>query len=237
MREIVAGVEKVLGSKMPIHFPAVPATFRDVPRVGSTSFKFWALANITDRDLRTDPRYPNMLTHKSLDEIKKMWPDYGTTFGFVRNPYDRLVSIFHFLGQDSKKRIHRRKNNQGSEEVVSYDVEEDLKLLINYNKGFRYWIKNAISRDSDLLRLSMFNNKDTETQCFFFNNVIPDIVVKLEYIDRDFVKIQDLLKCYAPMQHTNTSLHINYREYYDSETQAIAYRWLEEDLDIFGYTF
>ena len=55
---------------MAIHFPKVPATFRNVPRTGSTSFKNWARVNIENKIELSDPKNPHMLSHRSLDEIK-----------------------------------------------------------------------------------------------------------------------------------------------------------------------
>jgi hypothetical protein len=221
---------------MAIHFPDIPATFRNVPRTGTTSFKEWARTNITNKDIVVDPQHPNMLSHLTLSEIDQRWGTAGTTFGFVRNPYERLVSIFHFLGQDAKKRMQKRKNNLDYEALTRMSIEADIKVMINYNKGFEYWIKNT-STDSNSFTLSMFNNKHTQTQMYWFQHTVPDLVVKLENINTEFVKIQELLNCDKPFVHTNSSIHSHYRNYYNDETKKIATVWLEEDLDTFGYTF
>lgn len=222
---------------MAIHFPTVPATFRNVPRTGSTSFKFWVQTNIKDKVILTDPKYPQMLAHRSFDQIKDLWPDYGTTFGFVRNPYDRLVSIFHFLGQDAKKRIMKRKASLEFADVNDHPIEADIKIMLAYKKGFEHWITNTSQANDDSFTLPMFNNKHRDTQMYWFNHIAPDVVVKLEHMDTEFVKIQDLLGCYVAPLHVNTSIHTAYRDYYTDATQKIAAKWLEEDLDTFGYTF
>jgi hypothetical protein len=222
---------------MAIHFPTVPATFRNVPRTGSTSFKYWVRVNIKDKIELYNPNLPHMLTHKNLDEIKQLWPNYGTTFAFVRNPYDRLVSIFHFLGQDAKKRVMKRKNNPNFEDFNRYALESDIKVLLGYRRGFTHWIKHSTLSSDDSVNVPMFNRKDKQTQMYWFNYVVPDVTVRLEQIDTEFIKIQDLLNCHTPFIHINASLHTAYRDYYTDETQKIAAKWLEEDLDTFGYTF
>lgn len=221
---------------MAIHFANVPATFRNVPRTGTTSFKEWVRKNIEVKDIVIDEQYPDMLLHLSLEEINQRWGTAGTTFGFVRNPFDRLVSVFHFLGQDAKRRIHKRKTNPNYESLVGMPVEADLKVLINYGKGFDYWIKNSNADDSSFI-LSMFNNKHLHTQMYWYQGNVPDIVIKLENINVEFIKIQELLSCYEPFMHINASIHSQYRDYYTDETRKIATKWLEEDLDTFGYTF
>lgn len=222
---------------MTIHFPNVPATFRNIPRTGSTSFKEWSRSNIKNREIIVDPDHPNMLASRTLDEIKILWPNYGTTFGFVRNPFDRLVSIFHFVGQDAKKRLAKRSLNPNFEDVSTIPIESDLKIYFQYTKGFDYWIRNTKVDENVFSALTMLNNKHFETQTYWFSGIIPNIIVKLENMDTEFVNIQDLLQCYAPPIHTNTSLHGDYRQYYTDETRIIATKWLEEDLDNFKYVF
>jgi hypothetical protein len=178
-----------------------------------------------------------MLTHRSLDEIKTLWPNYGTTFAFVRNPYDRLVSIFHFLGQDAKKRIMKRKNNPDFEDFKRYSIESDIKVMLGYKKGFTHWITTSKLSNDNSVNVPMFNKKDEQTQMYWFNHVAPDITVKLENIDTEFVKIQELLNCDKPFIHLNSSIHTDYRDYYTDETRKIAAKWLEEDLDTFKYQF
>jgi hypothetical protein len=184
-----------------------------------------------------EPDHPDMLAHRSMDEIAELWPNYGTTFAFVRNPYDRLVSIFHFTGQDAKRRLNKRSNNADFADIANIPIESDLKVYFQYTRGFEHWIKNTSIDDNAFPALKMLNNKHIETQTKWLSGVMPDIVVKLENMDTEFVKIQDLLKCYAPPIHTNTSLHGDYRDYYNDETRAIATQWLEEDLDNFKYVF
>ncbi len=222
---------------MAIHFPDVPATFRNIPRTGTTSFKFWVRANIQHKEIIYDPEQPDMLDHQSLSEIQKRWPYYGTTFAFVRNPYDRLVSIFHFVGQQAKKRMMQRANKVESDILQHIPVEVDLKILFQYKRGFNTWIKTKTKYDVEFAALHLFCNRDYETQLYYLDHVVPDIVVKLENIDTEFIHVQNLLQCYKAPLHVNSSVHGDYRQYYDSESKAIATKWMEEDLETFKYLF
>lgn len=222
---------------MAIHFSKVPATFRNIPRVGTTSFKYWVSANIEHKEMVLEDNHPDMVALTSLDDIKLRWPNYGTTFCFVRNPYERLVSIFHFIGQDAKRRMAKRKNNSDFEPLTRHNVDDDVKLFLEYRKGFTHWILNPSAKHNSSVTMMMFSEKQRYTQMHCLNHTVPDIVVKLENINQEFIKIQDLIKCYVPPIHTNASLHTGYRDYYTTETQKIAQRWVEEDLDTFGYTF
>ena len=222
---------------MTIHFSQIPATFRHIPRTGSTSFKHWVNHNMQHKEILTVDNYSDMLEHKDLEEIKSIWPNYGTTFAFVRNPYERLVSIFHFVGQDAQRRISKRKNNSNFVNDAGVSIEEDIKLFLEYKKGFTHWILNPSTRKSNSVIMKLYEGRKTNTLMYYLNHVVPDIVVKLEEIETNFIKIQDLLNCHIPFVHTNKSIHTDYRDYYTAETQKIAQQWLAEDLDTFKYTF
>ena len=218
---------------MSIHFPDVPATYRNVPKNGGTSFKFWCRKYIRNKIELQDPNSPDQIPTTPYPEMVALWPNHGTTFGFVRNPYDRLVSIFHFLGQDAKKRIKKRSLNPTFEDAIKFPIEVDLKILFQYNRGFNDWILNGRTDSGHML----LSNKDVDTQMHYFTQIKPDIVIKLEEMETEFVQIQNLLNCHEPFMHVNTSKHGHYTEYYTDDTRKIAYRWLEEDLDAFGYTY
>jgi chondroitin 4-sulfotransferase 11 len=223
---------------MTIHFHSVPATFRPIRRNSTTSFKFWARAHMPDAELLFEEFSDGGLKHMTVKELKAKWPNPGTTFGFVRNPYSRIVSGFHWLGQQAKRRILQRQYNKDANEYP-FPLELDLKLVFYYNKGFDWWIKNTVDLDIPNLNpygtLALFENPK-QTQMFCFDHQLPDIVIKLENMDTEFVKIQRLLDCNAPPFFMNASQHDDYRQYYTTETEKIVRSWVEEDLDTFGYT-
>lgn len=218
---------------MTIHFKDVPATFRMCPRTGSTSFKFWCYKNIPTAEILLDTTVGNGLRNLSIDEIHSKWENPGTTFGFVRNPYGRLVSVFHFIGQKAK---HRLENKLESPYGTK---EDDLKLFFLYQKGFANWIRTRpqiIKSPKDRTNMALFNDPG-QTQMFCYNHVRPDLVVKLEELATDFVKIQELVGCEKRFTCRNSTIHTDYRDYYTDETRSIAEKLIEEDLDEFKYTF
>jgi len=221
---------------MTIHFSSVPATFRPIRRNGTTSFKHWARAHMPDSELLFTETSDGGLLHMTPEEISLRWERPGTTFGFVRNPYSRLVSGFHWIGQQANNRILQRKYNK----TVPFTMDFDIKLISCYKKGFDWWINNQIDLAQKNLSpygtMALFENPK-QTQMFCWDNQVPDLVVKLENIEKEFIHVQELLDCRAPMFMMNASIHNDYRSYYTSETAKLVYKWVEQDLDTFGYTF
>jgi len=224
---------------MTIHFHSANATFRPIRRNGTTSFKFWSRAHIPDAEMVFNKNSEGGLAHLTPAEIEAKWTNPGTTFGFVRNPYSRLVSGFHWLGQQANRRILQRQHNKNPEDYP-FSLDFDLKLFCYYNKGFDWWIKNQINLEQSNLNpygtIALFENPK-QTQLFCWDDQVPDIVVKLENVSEDFKKVQELLNCKAPFFLMNASVHDDYRTYYTSETEQLVRKWVEKDLDTFGYTF
>jgi len=226
---------------MAIHFPLVPATYRNIPKTGTTSFKWWARDNIPNCEILEDPNRIYNMSHLSLDEVRTKWPNYGTTFTFVRNPYDRMVSIFHHVGQDAENRLKQRplggtteKYGVRQEELDSIPIEQDIRIIGIYRKGFDHWVQSNDTATFNSSLTALLNQK--ETQMHWLNHIVPDIVIKIEEVASKFYLLQDLLQCKVSFPHINKSQHDDYRQYYTPATQKIVAELFKEDFETFGYT-
>jgi len=225
---------------MAIHFPVVPATYRNIPKTGTTSFKWWARDNIPNCEIMDDPERPYNMMHLTLDEIKQRWPNYGTTFTFVRNPYDRMVSIFHHIGQDAQARMQERLRGGTTEqygvkkvELDAIPIEVDIKILGVYKRGFEQWVMASQDNAFDGSLLSLLNQK--ESQMRWLDGVVPDLVIKIEEINERFHLLQDMLGSKVPFPHINVSKHDDYSSYYNATTKRIVADMFREDFETFGY--
>lgn len=154
---------------------------------------------------------PQHLTSCHLQKIVKNY-DLYTKFTIIRNPYDRVVSEYHYIKTMPHKIFNKYKN-------ISF-----LNFL------------HAIFDDdnmSNFIRISLFDNHLTSQydflSCFDFNN---DVYFRFENIKETF----EWLK--APMQHKNKSTNkSNYKNYYCQEAKKIVNRAYEKDIDFFKYIF
>lgn len=210
---------------MPMHFPNIPATFIHVPKTGGTSFYKWAENNITDY---LTPAEPNSFANGSVDGATGIYKNLGTVFSFTRNPYSRLVSMYFYHYNISKEYI---KLHRSTKEMI-----ESARTIAISSKGFDYWIEAVCLKKKELYCISDADpNKMTVTS--WFCGVQPNIICRLENIEEDFKKIQDLLDCHATFPHENVTDHKHYREYYNSYTKSLVEEMFKEDLDNFNYDF
>lgn len=136
-------------------------------------------------------------------------------FAFVRNPYDRAISLWGYL-----KRVEWIPNNLSFRTFAYLLQDRAFPPVGPYHvKGLSHcnpqvcWLKNPEGK------------------------IFADYVGKLENINEDFANICKRLDIEVELPHLNKTSHKPYQEYYDEETKEIIGRVYAEDLSAFGYTF
>ena len=148
-------------------------------------------------------------------------------FSFVRNPYDRLVSIF---------RAHYQ----------SCDLSNFRQFCILFTTDDNYKIQKSSTKkqlDPNFDRYSA--RKRFNTQSYFLQNkwgeISIDFIGKLESLEEDYNKLKSinpLLPCYNKNYKINTSgdsTQTNYDDYYIDETRELTYEFFKQDFINFGY--
>ena len=175
-------------------------------------------------------RNNNVQCHISSREYKKKLPeniwDSLFKFSFVRNPWDRFVSLFHY-----------RK--------VQYDFNDVLNLMsefydykqkkINGNKSFIPFHKNI--KNTKLRLINHFCSNQLGWISDNDGNLLVDYVGKFENIDADFKEVCDRINKPFYLPHVNKSKHKHFTEYYSSQTRDIISKIFAKDIEKFNYTF
>ena len=140
-------------------------------------------------------------------------------YSFVRNPWDRQVSLFSNLCQLKPSLIYP--------EGKHLDV------------SFREWIKSdAIKINTRLpMRISGLYKKLPQLHWLVDDNrkIIVDFVGKFENFQHDFLYVVDKIGIRSDILHENKTVHDHYLSYYDEESIDIVYKWMKDDCDTFGY--
>lgn len=142
-------------------------------------------------------------------------------FSFVRNPYDRLVSAFHYLkGQPfGWNDAHFR-----DEYLSPYSTFEDFVLALDDD---RCW--ELISRWTHF-------TPQIEFVCGEDRRVIVDFVGRFEQLDQDVMYVTEQLGLEAsPLERVNVSKRGDWMDYYTERAQRIVMRRFRSDFEVFGY--
>ncbi|MEO4045289.1 sulfotransferase family 2 domain-containing protein [Hoeflea sp. CAU 1731] len=143
-------------------------------------------------------------------------------FGITRNPWDRIVSSFHYLKQGG---------------MTKSDKEFGDTFLANLNFG-SFIVK--LSDDNEyltkVLRWIHFRPQIDFVQ--INNQTTMDYLGKLESIDEALNAISEIVKRNVVIKKFNASNHEDYRKYYkESQLVDIVENIYKRDVQQFGYCF
>lgn len=135
-------------------------------------------------------------------------------FTFVRNPWDKAVSLYEY----------RRKKDRTKIATRGILFSDWVKITYGEEKDFSYYNVKAFQPQVEWL-------KDNQ------GNIAMDFVGKFESISEDFKQIAKAIGSDAELPHLNASKRVGYQSYYDNETRDIIAHWFREDIELFGYEF
>jgi len=137
-----------------------------------------------------------------------------TTFAVVRNPWERMVSLWSFLSQNKKTYETRKGKRRSTKELKKIGFSD---WLLKYGK--RSWY--MITTDTPQMRWITKNEK-----------IVVDHVIRFENLAQELKKV-DLKK--LPMRHK--SKHGDYRKYYNEESKKFVDEVFEKDIKEWRYEF
>ncbi len=132
-------------------------------------------------------------------------------FSFMRNPWEKAVSQFHYMRE--------RKNLR---EFIGMELDDSFKkyLALIQRKIHVQW-------DEQYKFVSSENG-----------DIMVDFLGRFENLEQDFNKVLNRLGVrVVRIPHDNQSFHRPYYEYYDDEAIGIVQSVYKRDIDMFGYEF
>jgi len=143
-------------------------------------------------------------------------------FTFVRNPWDRLVSAYHFL----------RAGGVGNEHDMKWK-ERLEKYYPTFDTFLKEWVN---SKD---VAWGMHFKSQYQFVCDENFRIMVDFVGYFENLESDFDYVKKKLGVNTSLTNVNKtkSKKNHYRNYYSSETAEIVARVYHHDIRIFGYNF
>ena len=157
------------------------------------------------------------------EEIKNRFPNYFK-FAFVRNPWDRMVSLYENKVNKEKYRCRLNSN---------FRKYSNFKTNMSFNEFIR-----AIGEIED--KNSNHHFKSQYLSLFEKNPETMDFIGRFENLNQDFqkiCKIVDLPKIKLPWLMRENRDKNSYRDYYDLETKKVLEKRFEKDINLFCYGF
>ncbi len=169
------------------------------------------------------------------EELQTKYKDWFK-FGVVRNPYDRVVSVYvDKCVENPVNRINRGDETlQTCQRIILKALNKPLKL--------EEFSKITFEQFVEILPEIYNNDWHFYTQSPFLvnssNTVVVDKLARFENFDTE---VKDILNelgfTITEMPHKNKTSRASYRDYYNEKTKKIVTEIYKDDLKNFGYEF
>ena len=188
--------------------------FMHIPKTGGASIGQLCVSigiGIIGHNLRN----PNYI---SLAQYRRSHPNIFS-FAIVRNPWDRLVSAYHFLYKGGLNAFDR----------------EDADRYVSHFRGFNEFVSGAFKDDAILTQLHFRPQYEWISD---ENGVIADYVGRFEELQHHVSAYLALagLPDYK-LQHVNKATHKHYKQYYSQESIDIVGDVYSRDIELFDYKY
>jgi len=188
--------------------------FLHIPKCGGVSLKS-AISN----SLKDDDAFG--FGHRPYNQIQD--PEKKFIFTFVRNPWDRIVSLYSFWKNQDKTHRHYR-----------FDKEQ-VDFSQNNNIKFKEFVRQI--RDKQPIFIKK-RHPHPYLGYFFPEPKCIDFIGKIETYQTDFNSLCNLIGIERQaLPILNKSNRTVYTDYYDEKTRNIVANLYSKDIEYFGYKF
>ena len=203
---------------MAVYNPDIPLTFVHIPKTAGSSVSRWLKMHTNSTDF-----YPKTWNSKHWQyekvelHMKRARLDPGLVVVVVRNPWDRLLSMWSYYLITHQHPIA---------------VDSPIKKLVNEISGRKPYHK--MSFREFVLESDWGAARSQQTE-FFPENAL---ILRFENLTQDFKQIQDMFDARKhPLPVKNTSYHDAYTSMYDEEMIEEVRRRASDDVVKLGYEY
>ena len=214
---------------MAIYNPDIPLTFIHIPKTAGSSVSNWLKMHTNANDFYPKSFGSKHWQYKKVElHMKRSRLDPGRVVVVVRNPWDRLLSMWSYLC-----------NRKGTHTLI-YDASGNLQggpkrvknVLNHISSGRKHY--HAMSFREFVLESDWSAARSQQTD-FFPENAL---ILRFENLTQDFKQIQDMFDARKhPLPVKNTSQHDEYTSMYDEEMIEEVRRRASDDIVKLGYEF
>ena len=198
--------------------------FVHVPKTGGSTIDL-----LFDREVPDARKIEGTGRHAPYGRLLKVDPSIAEywSFGFVRNPWARMVSYWSML-----RSVFANAEAGKPQAVKKFEDAPQVWLAEGrYRDDFDRFILEGLATLPKLGR--------PQVRTLMAGSRLVDFVGRLESFERDLAVVRERLGL-PPLEeipHRNKGHHGDYREYYTDRTREHVATVFADDIEAFGYTF
>jgi len=158
--------------------------------------------------------FEHKTAREKIKEIGHQQWKNSFTFTVIRNPWDKVVSHYHW----------RVQTNQTDLGVKPVEFRDWVRLTYGDKDSFYYDKPMMFMPQADWITDQV-------------GGILVNYICRFENINHDFNYVCRKLGKTVSLPHTKASEHDHYKVYYDKETIEIVARWFKEDIKRFSYVY
>jgi len=186
-----------------------------IPRTAGTSISKWMQKAANGNEYTLLDHHPNA-HFANVVLIPNNW-----VFTSVRNPWDRMVSLYEFVSA------------LPSDEYPDYFSNLDKLTNGKPPTSFRAWLTLV----PDLKVNNNYWWNISTPQADWISTMKPDLIIKFENLMHEFEQIQTRFNCWEPLTFEKFSKNMGYKDYYNTESKKLVGKIYEKDVDLWKYSF
>jgi hypothetical protein len=182
------------------------------------TYRFKQRPNLIVTHIGHNGRLPHYMT---IARYKRQHPQCFA-FAFTRNPYDRLVSAFHYLSKGGMNEADQR---------------DSVEYVGEYEGDFRRFVLHALTGpEPPRIFRQIHLRPQVDWLCDESGRIMVDYLGHFESIESGYEELGRQLGVVLPApSHENKSHHWHYETYYDERLRALVARAYRDDFERLGY--